>query len=199
VNLVGEQATRHHIPAALGRRHVAVLFVDISGFTRLIETADPETVYEVVSPLLDELALLVRLHGGEVQQILGDGFMAVFGLYTQDGTEAERAVRTALSLVGAGGDGRRPPVHAGVEYGEVLLSAAMEPAGFAVWGRAVNLAKRLCDLAGPRTLYVGPGAHAQMGHGLRGAAPVQTTLKGIARPILAHRITVDGEPFALAG
>src|SRR2546429_3454499 len=71
---------QHPHAAGAQRRQVAVLFADISGFTRLVESVDPETVYQVVRPLMDELALRVRLHDGEIQQILGDGFMAVFGL-----------------------------------------------------------------------------------------------------------------------
>src|SRR5689334_24829344 len=62
------------------RRHVAVLFADLSGFTALVESVPPETVYERVAPVLDELALLVTEYGGQIQQVLGDGFMAVFGL-----------------------------------------------------------------------------------------------------------------------
>jgi class 3 adenylate cyclase len=64
------------------RREVVILFADITGFTQLAETLDPEVVYLRVSPLLDALVLRVHQHGGQVQQVLGDGFMAAFGLTT---------------------------------------------------------------------------------------------------------------------
>jgi class 3 adenylate cyclase len=176
---------------------VAVLFADITGFTKLVESADPEIVYQVIGPLLDDLALLVRLHGGEIQQMLGDGFMAVFGLRSQRGDEAGQAVRAALDLVAAvGGGSRRPPVHVGVECGEVLVSPAWEPAGFAVWGRAVNLAKRLCELAGPNTVHVGPGAYHSAGQCLRSATPVQVDLKGVTGTVLAYSVTAGEEIHA---
>jgi class 3 adenylate cyclase len=174
------------------RRHVAVLFADISGFTRLVETSDPEVVYDVVRPLMDELVLLVNLHEGEIQQVLGDGFMAVFGLRSTTGDEAERAVRAGLALVGAGGtDLARPAVHVGVECGEVLVTPSWEPAGFGVWGRAVNLAKRLCDVAGPGELQVGPAAYARIGRPACGAEPVIARLKGFSGAVVSHRVTLS--------
>jgi class 3 adenylate cyclase len=62
------------------RATVAVLFADLSGFSRLVEAVDPEVVYAVIRPMMDEFVTLVRAHGGEIQQVLGDGFMSVFGL-----------------------------------------------------------------------------------------------------------------------
>ena len=163
------------------RRRMAVLFADLSGFTKLVETVAPEQVYNTVKPLLDELVLLVRLHDGEVQQVLGDGFMCVFD-------DATTAVRCGLALVAAG----RPelPVHVGVEYGEVLVTPTWERAAYGVWGRAVNHAQRLCDQAGPGGLLVGPAAHTAAGRvGL--ARPVRVELAGIAHPVLAHAVYRD--------
>lgn len=202
--------TRYAHQCGLGRRHVAVLFADISGFTRLVESVDPETVYAVVRPLMDELVLVIGQHRGEIQQVLGDGFMAVFGLRVTvrgdgrdvgpgDGRDAaedglaERAVRAGLALVLAGGPaGARPPVHVGVEYGEVLVTPSWEPAGFAVWGRPVNLAKRLCDLAGPGEVQVGPAAYERIGSRLTVATPVPARLHGIAGDVLSHRVADAG-------
>lgn len=177
-----------------------MLFADISGFTRLVETVDPETVYAVVRPLMDELVVLVNAYHGVIQQVLGDGFMSVFGLHTSHGDEAERAIRAGLALASAGGGGAQPAVHVGVEYGEVLVTPSWEPAGFGVWGRTVNLAKRLCDLAGPGELQVGPAAFARAGNRVGVAKPVRARLKGISGAVLSHRVTLDGpEPLRAAG
>ena len=167
-----------------------MLFADLTGFTDLVERAEPEVVYDVVRPLMDELVLLVRLHDGQVQQVLGDGFMCVFGLPGFTGDPAEHAVRAGLSLVAAGGPRlSRPAVHVGVEYGEVLVTRSWDPAAYGVWGRAVNLAKRLCDTAGPGELAIGPAAHARAGAPARDARPVRVRLKGVADPVVSHRLT----------
>jgi class 3 adenylate cyclase len=181
------------------RREVAVLFCDISGFTRLVETFDPEIVYRMVRPLMDELVRLVHQHGGEIQQVLGDGFMALFGLRDGHGREAETAVEAGLALMRAGADGVGPQVHVGIEYGEVLVTPSWQPADFGVWGRPVNLAKRLCDLAGPGEAQIGPAAFARAGHLLGAARPVRLRVKGVAAAVVAHQLPRGAPPGPARG
>ena len=173
-----------------GRRcRAAVLFADLTGFTRLVETVEPEIVYQVVRPLLDDLVAIAARHGGEIQQVLGDGFMCVFGLRDTVGDEADRAIRAGLAMVSSGGTRSvRPSVHAGIEWGEIFVTESWPPAGYGVWGRAVNLAQRLCALAGPGELRIGPGAYAQAGRPELAAETDRTRLKGIAAPVLSHRV-----------
>ena len=182
------------------RPTVAVLFADLSGFTSLVESVDPKVVYEIVRPMMDEFVTLVRAHGGEIQQVLGDGFMAVFGLHEELGDDAVRAVRAGLSLVDAAG--RLPgrlPVHVGIECGEVLVSPSWEPAGYAVWGRAVPLAKRLCDLAGPGTILIGPQASELVGPEVGLTQPARRRFKGTTGEVLVRSVTgCPARPLALA-
>lgn len=176
----------------LGRRRLAaVLFADLTGFTELVDTVEPEIVYQVVRPLMDDLVAIARRHGGEIQQVLGDGFMCVFGLGDTTGDEADRAVRAGLALVAAGGPAVvRPSVHAGVEYGQVFVTPSWPPAGYGVWGRPVNVAQRLCALAGPGELHVGPGAYAHAGAAAGPSTSRHARLRGIHRPVMAHRLPV---------
>jgi class 3 adenylate cyclase len=184
---------------ASSRRTVAVLFADLCNFTGMVETLEPEAVYGIVRPLLDELVLCVELHDGVIQQVLGDGFMAVFGLDRRDGDEAGRAIRVGLRLVAMGQI--HHPIHVGVEYGEVLVTPSWQPAAYGVWGRPVTLAKRLCDRAGPGELLIGPGALMHTEHGGGGAmaaragstemARQEARLKGIAGTVLCQRVQVD--------
>jgi class 3 adenylate cyclase len=173
------------------RRFAAVLFADLTGFTELVETVEPEIVYQVVRPLMDDLVAIARRHGGEIQQVLGDGFMCVFGLGEATGDEADRAVRAGLALVAAGGtEFVRPSVHAGVEYGEVFVTPSWPPAGYGVWGRPVNLAQRLCATAGPGELQIGPAAFARAGSGVGPSTRGQARLKGMVNPVVTHRFPV---------
>jgi class 3 adenylate cyclase len=188
---LGRHAPRIPAPPPPSRRPVAVLFADLSGFTDLVESAEPETVYEIVRPQLDALAFLVQLHGGEIQQVLGDGFMCAFGLYETRGDEAERAVTCALAMVDVPRGGL--PVHVGVEYGEVLVTPTWNSAAFGVWGRAVNHAQRLCELAGPGELHVGPAAYAYTRH-LRPATCIETHLAGVAHRVVVRRMARHDVP-----
>jgi class 3 adenylate cyclase len=175
--------TREH------RRFAAVLFADLSGFTELVETVEPEIVYQVVRPLMDDLVAIAGRYGGDIQQVLGDGFMCVFGLHETTGDEAERAVQAGCAMVTAGGaELVRPSVHAGVEYGEVFVTPSWPPAGYGVWGRAVNLAARLCALAGPGELQIGPGAYTRAREQPFPSLPQRARVKGVIGPVLTHRI-----------
>jgi class 3 adenylate cyclase len=183
---------------------VCILFADITGFTRLVESVEPEVVYDIVRPLMDVLVALIRRHGGDIQQVLGDGFMSVFGLRVTRGDEVERAVLAGLALAATGGTGAglvvggsHPPVHVGIEFGEVLVTPSWEPSGFGVWGRPVNLARRLCELAGPGEVQLGPAAFGRVGQSICPATAAQAWLKGISGPVVAHRLALD-LPAALA-
>jgi class 3 adenylate cyclase len=197
------QRLRHHadVQASVGprRRQATVLFADLTGFATLVECLEPEDVYACVRPLIDELVRLVETHGGEIQQVLGDGFMAVFGLQP-DSHDAEETVRAAVTagvaLIGAGQQWNgRLPVHVGIECGEVLVSVSWEPAQYAVWGRPVTVAARLCDLASPHTLNVGPQAFELGGRyavdqlGGQVSASMRAQPKGFYREILVHTVT----------
>jgi class 3 adenylate cyclase len=99
-----------------------------------------------------------------------------------------------MALVGAGrGLSGRLPVHVGVECGEVLISSAWEPARFAVWGRPVTVAARLCDLAGPHTVNIGPQAFELGGrHAVNAgaAASLNACPQGFRQEILVRSVTV---------
>ena len=136
------------------RKLVALLFADLSGFTALASSLDPEEVYAFVRPGLDAMRQIAEDHGGSVPHVMGDGFMAVFGVPTAHEDDAERAVRAGLAvrdhartLARLRAGIRFPEVHAGVNSGEVMVAPASEPGGFSILGDPVNVAARLADLA----------------------------------------------------
>jgi class 3 adenylate cyclase/tetratricopeptide (TPR) repeat protein len=143
------------------RKHVSILFADLTGYTRLAASLDPEEVYTFLRPTMRELQEIVEEFGGTVPQVMGDGFMAVFGVPVAHEDDAERAVRAAIALrdhvhrLNADGPHVRfPDVHAGVNSGEVMVAPADEQAGFRVVGDTVNVASRLADLATPGRILV---------------------------------------------
>ena len=74
---------RRSATAAAGERKlVTMLFADLSGYTALAESLDPEEVYSFLRPTMLELQRVVESFGGSVPQIQGYGFMAVFGVPT---------------------------------------------------------------------------------------------------------------------
>jgi adenylate cyclase len=69
------------VPETRGERKlVTLLFTDLTGYTALAASLDPEEVYAFIRPTLADLQRVVEDHGGTVPQVQGDGFMAVFGV-----------------------------------------------------------------------------------------------------------------------
>ena len=79
------------------RRVATVLFADLVGFTRLSESADPEHVKNLVDLCFERLAADVVSYGGQVDKVIGDALVAIFGAPVAHEDDAERAVRAALT------------------------------------------------------------------------------------------------------
>ncbi len=182
----GEQASRQE-----ERKLVTLLFADLTGYTTLASSLDPEEVYSFVRPTIRALQGIVEDFGGSVPQILGDGFMAVFGVPTAHEDDAERAVRAAVALrdhirhLNAGRTGFPfPDVHAGVHSGEVLVAGSDEPSGFAVIGDTVNMASRLADLAPGGRVFVSARTRDLTGHAIHYGGGRHRRVKGRAEPLM---------------
>jgi len=140
------------------RKLVTILFADLTGYTKLSATLDPEEVYRFLRHEILELQRVVEGFGGTVPQVMGDGFMAVFGVPATHENDAERAVRAALAVrdhVRALNTSRRglrfPDVHAGVNSGEVMVAPSEEASGFGTRGRRSR--ERRSGTAVRRTLF----------------------------------------------
>ena len=147
------------------RRVVTVLFADLVGFTSLSERLDPERVKNIVDRCFERLALDVNAFGGEVDKVIGDAMLALFGAPTAHEDDAERAVRAALrmqeTLCEEAGELRQDlQIRIGVNTGEVLVGALRAAGSVTAMGDVVNTASRLQTAAQPGQVLVGPATHA---------------------------------------
>ncbi|HET6810936.1 MAG TPA: adenylate/guanylate cyclase domain-containing protein [Acidimicrobiales bacterium] len=147
------------------RRMATVLFADLAGFTGLSETLDPESVKNVVDRCFGALAADVTGHGGQVDKVVGDAIIALFGAPRAHEDDAERAVRTGLQMQRTieqlGREVGLPlQLRVGINTGEVLVGALRAGGDYTAMGDAVNVASRLQTSAEPGTVVVGPATHA---------------------------------------
>jgi tetratricopeptide (TPR) repeat protein len=157
---------------------------------------------------MDALQEIVEGFGGTVPQVMGDGFMAVFGVPVAHEDDAERAVRAALAVrdhVQELNEERTgafplPDVHAGVNTGEVMVAHAHEPAGFAVVGDVVNTASRIEGLARARQVLVGERTRDLTVHAIRYGPSRRLRAKGKAEGIMVSEAlgATPGAPGARA-
>jgi adenylate cyclase len=86
---------------ALGGKHVdaTVMFSDIRSFTRLAESLPPADTIDLLNNYYTLMFDAIGSHGGIVNQMLGDGLMALFGAPLPHADHQERAVRAALEML----------------------------------------------------------------------------------------------------
>ena len=82
-------------------REATVLFADIRGFTRLIESTPAPVVIRLLNEYFAEMIDVIFRHHGTVEQLVGDEIIALFGVPEPGPDVALRAVRAALDMVGA--------------------------------------------------------------------------------------------------
>jgi adenylate cyclase len=141
---------------ALGGKRVAatVMFADIRGFTTLVETQGPEEVIETLNSYYTLMFDAISGQGGVINQMIGDGLMAIFGAPMPLQEPALEAVRAALDmqqmieLYNAEREalGKGPiAIGVGVASGEVIAgyTGTQERATYTCVGDTVNLAARL--------------------------------------------------------
>jgi adenylate cyclase len=138
----------------LERRQIAVMFVDLRGFTSFAETATSEQLRHMLSEFRDIVSAAVVRHGGAVDKYLGDGVMAVFGHPAPREDDADRAMACALELVDELDRWRKrdeaaglPALKAGIGLHAGTAMAGVLEAGchseYTVLGDVVNVAQRL--------------------------------------------------------
>ena len=86
-------AERDEPLGAVRRQTVAVLFVDIVGFTRMAETMTPEAVVTMLREFHERMTAQIFACGGTIEKYIGDEIFAVFGLPTASADDAANALQ----------------------------------------------------------------------------------------------------------
>jgi class 3 adenylate cyclase len=165
---VAVRAVSHSAPSELmrhddaERRQLSIMFCDLVGSTMLSTRLDLEDLRAVIGTYHSCCAELIGRNGGFVAKYMGDGILAYFGYPQASEHDAERAVRTGLSLTEAVPNLQTTAsaplsVRVGIATGLVVVGdligtgAAQEQA---VVGETPNLAARLQALAEPGTVVI---------------------------------------------
>ncbi|HQU69811.1 MAG TPA: tetratricopeptide repeat protein [Albidovulum sp.] len=178
-------------PKAEGeRRPVTVIFVDLTGYTALSRTLDPETLHSVIETYFAFADRIIEDYGGYIDKHVGDSVMAVFGAPVAHGNDVERAARASLDIVNGLGDLALPDgltisAHAGLAYGEAVAAqtGSAAHAAYTVTGDVVNLAARLTSLAKAGQVAVSDAAQSHLATLFRLTSAGEAEVKGLATPV----------------
>ena len=147
------------------RKQVSVFFADIKDSTRLIEGLDPEAAQRLLDPAIHIMMHAVHRYEGTVNQVLGDGIMALFGAPIAHEDHALRACYAALALQSAirpyAEEVRRThglllQLRVGLNSGEVVVRAIGNDLhmDYSAVGQNTHLAARMEQLAAPGSILL---------------------------------------------
>jgi adenylate cyclase len=160
----------------------AIVFVDLSGFTRLTEERGDETAVRTATSLQRQADATAARHGGRLVKLLGDGAMLRF-------PEPVVGVDAALELVETMSGEGALAAHAGIHAGPVIER------DLDVFGRTVNLASRIADVAQAGEVLASDAVAHAAHDGLYGFEPLEVAnLKGIPEPVPLFRVTRGLQP-----
>ncbi len=176
------------------RKQVTVLFADLKGSMELLADRDPEEARTILDPVLERMMEAVHRYEGTVNQVMGDGIMALFGAPIAHEDHAIRACYAALAMQAAlrrySDEVRRTHglavhVRVGLNSGEVVVRGINNDLhmDYSAIGQTVHLAARMEQLAMPGSILLTP-ATLRLVEGLvqvyaLGPIPV----KGLVEPI----------------
>jgi class 3 adenylate cyclase len=182
------------------RKQVTVLFADIKDSTELIKDLDPEAAQQLLDPAIHIMMHAVHRFEGTVNQVLGDGIMALFGAPLAHEDHAARACYAALAMQTAmqpyadevrRAHGMRLRLRVGLNSGEVVVRTIGNDLhmDYSAVGHTTHLASRMEQLAAPGSSTL-TAATLRLVEGLvRIHALGPVPVKGMTEPVEVYELT----------
>ncbi len=176
------------------RKQVTVLFVDIKGSMELLAERDPEEARKLLDPVLERMMEAVHRYEGTVNQVMGDGIMALFGAPLAHEDHAVRACYAALRMQDAirryteelrRTQGIEVQARAGLNSGDVLVRTIGSDLrmDYTAVGQTTHLAARMEQLALPGTIRL-TAETLRLAEGFVQVKPLgPIPMKGVAEPV----------------
>ncbi|HUG38162.1 MAG TPA: adenylate/guanylate cyclase domain-containing protein, partial [Candidatus Limnocylindrales bacterium] len=185
------------------RKLVTVLFADLRSSLEAIADRDPEEAQQLLDPVLEMLMEAVHRYEGTVNQVMGDGIMALFGAPLALEDHAIRACYAALrmqeSVKAYASQVRRSRgvalrIRIGINSGDVVVRAIGNDLrmDYSAVGSTTHLAARMEQLADPGQVLMGPDT-ARLVEGFFELKPFgPTPVRGLPAPIEIYELTGAG-------
>ena len=177
-----------------------MLFADLKGSMELLADRDPEEARKLLDPVLERMMEAVHHYEGTVNQVMGDGIMALFGAPIGHEDHAVRACYAALRMQRRvalyadelqRGGGTPVQIRVGLNSGEVVVRAIGSDLrmDYTAVGQTTHLAARMEQMAKPGSVLVTSDT-LQLAEGYVQVRPLGSILvKGLETPTLVYELT----------
>ncbi len=185
------------------RKQVTVLFADLKGAMELLADRDPEDARKLLDPVLEHMMEAVHRFEGTVNQVMGDGIMALFGAPLAHEDHAVRACYAALRMQESvrryaeemrRAEGLPIAIRVGMNSGEVVVRSIGSDLhmDYTAVGQTTHLAARLEQMAVPGSILIAPDT-LTMAEGyvqVKSLGPMP--VKGLTGPLEVYEVTGAG-------
>jgi len=185
------------------RKQVTVLFADLKGSMELLADRDPEEARKLLDPVLERMMEAVHRYEGTVNQVMGDGIMALFGAPLAQEDHAVRACYAALRMQESvkrysegvrRSEGVLVQIRVGLNSGEVVVRSIGSDLhmDYTAVGQTTHLAARMEQLASPGSILLTPST-LELVEGFVAVKPLgPVPVKGLADPVEVYEVTGAG-------
>jgi class 3 adenylate cyclase/tetratricopeptide (TPR) repeat protein len=185
------------------RKQVTVLFADLKGSMELLADRDPEEARKLLDPVLERMMDAVHRYEGTVNQVMGDGIMALFGAPIAQEDHAPRACYAALRMHDAvaryadelrRAHGVDVQIRVGLNSGDVVVRSIGSDLhmDYTAVGQTTHLAARMEQLARPGTTLMS-GATLRGAEGYVQVKPLGLMpIKGLPEPVAVYEVVGAG-------
>src|SRR5262245_43971252 len=182
------------------RKQVTVLFADLKGSMELLADRDPEEARKLLDPVLERMMEAVHHYEGTVNQVMGDGIMALFGAPVAHEDHAVRACYAALRMQRRvalyadelqRGGGTPVQIRVGPNSGEVVVRAIGSDLhmDYTAVGQTTHLAARMEQMAKPGSTLVTANI-LKLAEGYVQVKPLgAVAVKGLETPTPVYELT----------
>ena len=185
------------------RKQVTVLFADLKGSMELLADRDPEEARNVLDPVLQLMMDAVHRYEGTINQVMGDGIMALFGAPLAHEDHAVRACYAAIGMQETvkkyAEKARRShavviKIRVGLNSGEVVVRAIGSDLrmDYTAVGQTTHLAARMEQLADPGAIVISPNTLALVEGYVEVKSLGLVPVKGLANRIEIYEVVCAG-------
>jgi class 3 adenylate cyclase len=188
---------------------VTVLMSDLRGFTSMSESRDAEEVVRVLNRYLDRMSRVIVKYDGMIDEFIGDGILAVFGVPEKKEADPARAVACALSMQNAlqelNDEMRTEGYPAfemgiGINTGSVIVGniGSEVRTKYGIMGAVVNRASRIESNTVGGEVLIGEETYRLVREYVTTDPPRSVMMKGLKSPLVYYSVTAIGHPYNVA-